>query len=377
VKKGFSIEIASISDVHLGHTRTPTQLITENLDIAFPDNAQFAKLDMIFIDGDFFDRLLQVPEDDAYIARRWIHRFLLRCEKHDVALAVLEGTPRHDRRQSKMFQEVIDLTGVKVDFRYVDSLSIEYIERFDIHVLYVPDEWRHDPNETFAEVQALMAAKMLTQVDFASMHGCFEYQLPDVGNARQKAHQSANYLPLVRHQIFIGHHHVFSEYEHIVAQGSFDRLIHGEEAPKGHVRLSIKDGAKTLTFVENKGAMDYRTLSVSGMSVEEVLVMIAALKLRPDSRIRLTGAVSDMGIRMLRHIRRDFPEYKIISEVDKVVGGKLEAPTVARHYVPIQIGPANVIGMARDWMVRDGANDHEIKYCEEIIHEQISSGIGR
>lgn len=375
MKKGFSIKGASISDIHLGHLKTPTKLIASNLDTAFADNAATAELDIIFLAGDIFDRMLQVPEEDAYTARAWVYRFLCTCEKHGIIVRALEGTPRHDRRQSRMFEEVIALTGLKLDFKYVDILTIEHIEALDINVLYIPDEWRHDPSETFAEVQQALANKMLTQVDFAIMHGCFEFQLPDVESVRRSAHRTENYLPLVKHFVFIGHHHVFSQYENIVAHGSFDRLVHGEEAPKGHVRFEIRDDSKTITFVENKGAMDYRTVKVHGLSYEEVVETIRSLKLRDGSHVRISGGILDYGIRMIRHVRKDFPEFHIRPDVDKT---KKEAVVAVRttSYEPVQVSSNNVVGMVRDWMTRHNFTENEIRGCEVYLHEQVSSRTG-
>src|SRR5690606_24238089 len=97
----------------------------------------------------------------------------------DVAVRVLEGTPSHDREQSKRFVVINESVGkIGADLVYIDELSIRYEERFDMNLLFVPDELNHDPNITLAQVQELMAERNLEKVDFAFMHGQFEYQLP-------------------------------------------------------------------------------------------------------------------------------------------------------------------------------------------------------
>lgn len=366
----FSIEVVSASDIHMGHNRTPSRTIIDNWNKMFANEADFSKIQLFFLAGDVFDRLLQMPEEDSYLIRAWAYKFLCKAAKHGVVVRALEGTPRHDRKQTRMFEELIELTGLEVDFKYVDTLSIEHIERFGINVLYVPDEWRHDPQETFEEVKALLADRMLEQVDFACMHGCFEYQLPDVESVRRSSHRSENYLPIVRWQIFIGHHHVFSQFEHIVAQGSFDRLTHGEESPKGCVRLSIRKGVKTLVFVENKTAMDYRTVSVKGLSIEEVNELVRSLQLRDGSRIRFSGGLFDMGLRMLRHIRKDFPQYKFTTQVDKTED-KDTRVNLSTNYTPVQIGHSNVTGMVSSWLLRNATSEADIKECEGFLNEHL------
>lgn len=378
-----SIKIGSTSDIHFGHPRTPTSHIVTSFLEAFPDNAQTAELDMIFLCGDVFDRLLTVPEADHAIARVGIAKFLMRCEKYSIILIIEEGTPRHDRKQSYMFQELVELMGLNVELHYMDGCQILNIEKHGINILCIQDEYRHDPNETLAEVRQLMAERMLTKVDFAIMHGQFEYQLPDIDNARHKCHNAEAYLSLVEHQIFIGHDHHYSEFSlpeytsGIVAHGSLDRLSHGEEEPKGHIRLTLDaEGNKSLVFVENKLAMDYRTIEVYDLPSDEVISLIRALKLRPGSHIRLKGTVFDMGVRMIRHLRKDFPEYKLSPLPEKDKRTDAPAPIVERTYIPVQISKENATGMVKDWLARKGFPPAEIKDCEDYLNEQINKGIG-
>ena len=58
---------------------------------------------------------------------------------YNIILRILEGTPSHDWKQSKLFIHLNDLTKAGTDVKYIDSLSIEYIDKFGINVLY-PDE---------------------------------------------------------------------------------------------------------------------------------------------------------------------------------------------------------------------------------------------
>jgi DNA repair exonuclease SbcCD nuclease subunit len=379
-----SINIASTSDIHFGHPRTPTAHIVNSFLEAFPDNAETAALDLIFLCGDVFDRLLTVPEIDHQTARVGIAKFLLRCEKYNITLIVIEGTPRHDRKQSYMFREIIDLLGLKLDFYYVEGCQILYLEKFDLNILCIQDEYSHNPDDTLAEVRRLMAERMLTQVDIALMHGQFEHQLPDVDDARRKCHNAAAYLALVRYVIFIGHDHHFSEFTleefaaWIIAHGSLERLIHGEEEPKGHVRMRLDpDGTKSITFVENRLAMDYRTIDVHNLITEDVIKAIRALKLRPGSHVRLAGTVFDMGVRMIRHLRRDFPDLRLSTKPEKEKKGKDEpVATIYKSYVPVQIGQTNTTGMALDWLSRNGASAAEMKDCEDYLNEQINAGVG-
>lgn len=267
------LAMAVISDIHLGNRRNPAAEIVKNLRREFPDTPETGELNVIFIAGDVFDELLQLTNTDVDEIDFWIADFLWMCKKRNICVRVLRGTPSHDWDQPRRFATLNEAAKIGADLKYVSTLSIEHIEHLGIHVLYVPDEWELTTEKTLAQVRALLKAKGLEQVDYAIMHGQFEYQLP--GHVKAPKHDSAAYLELVRGHIFIGHVHTFSTFERIVAQGSFDRLSHGEEAPKGHVRLYRYDDENfRMEFRENKGAKRFVTLDCLGMELEATLEKI-------------------------------------------------------------------------------------------------------
>lgn len=379
-----SINVGSTSDVHMGHPRTPSELISENFKTyILPDNAVTAELDIFFICGDFWDRLLSLPDKDVYVARMLLVYILLVCAKYRIILRILEGTPRHDRKQSKMVQELIDIMRLDIDYKYMDGCQIEYIKSLDINVLYIQDEYG-TPESALADFKRLLAEKQLEKVDLACMHGQFEHQLPDVEGARHKCHVAREYLALVRYVIFIGHDHRFSEFRLpeftsvIIAHGSADRLSHGEEEPKGSIRATIDQKENVnITFVENKGAMDYRTVDVAGLSTDEVMLLIQGLKLRDGSYIRLKGDIFDKGLRMIRHLRKDFPQYRLDPLPIKEKKRQVEEVKSSSTYRPPQISQGNVTALVTDWLVRHGSSEDEVKDCEDHLNEQINSGARR
>lgn len=263
-------KIAVLSDLHLGNKRNKTEDIIYNLRRAFPDTQETAELDMIVLCGDVFDRLLDYPDEDVTHINIWIYEFLYLCSKNNTVVRVLEGTPSHDRFQSEAFNTIKYISKLDVDLKYFKILDIEYIERFDKTFLYIPDEWEVTTDITLNDFKNALKAKNLSQVDFAFMHGNFDYQLPAHLNKIPR-HNSDEYLKLVKHYIFIGHIHVFSFKDRIIAQGSFDRLSHGEENPKGHVRAVITETDQEFFFVENKLARLYKTYKCYKFSLEETL----------------------------------------------------------------------------------------------------------
>ena len=61
VKNPLYFNVFNFSDVHVGHQNTPTEHILGNADKILTDKFM-SILDAIFITGDFFEKLLMLPE---------------------------------------------------------------------------------------------------------------------------------------------------------------------------------------------------------------------------------------------------------------------------------------------------------------------------
>lgn len=367
------LRILSLSDVHLYHPRVPTDHVIDCLDAVFSEDAAAPEIDLIFIAGDLFDRGIPFGDEEVSPIITWQVRFLRFCERHGITVRILYGTPRHDRKQSARFNDLIAELNINVDFKYMDVLCIEYIQKFDLNVLYVPDEWRTESAQTLLEVKQEMAAKGLTQVDVACMHGCFGHQLPQIESVQAKAHNSAEYLKLVRLQIFIGHHHVFSTFEIICAHGSLTRLAQGEEAPKGYVILDIdRDGSWKRTFVENKAAWTFKTIKANDLTVQEVVKELRSMELRKGSYIDIEADVTSECSRLFKWISKEFPGVHMgLKRPKKKVEVQEQQAANARHYVPPQINPNNVGSLVSNWLAHRKVPEQMIQRCCEVLeHEQ-------
>jgi hypothetical protein len=285
-----NINYLVLSDVHLGHKRNETKFIVNNLDnFLFKDN-DFSYLNIIFIAGDLFDSLLDLSNDDISLSLAWLSRLFHFCHKHSIKLRILEGTPSHDWKQSKEAKTIYHILKLPVDFMYVDTLHIEYLKDLGLHILYVPDEWTSSTKTTFDQVKVLLKENHIQQVDIAIMHGLFNYQMTGVVGNIQK-HNEADYLSIVKYFINIGHIHTFSSYERIIAQGSFDRLSHGEEEPKGAVVCTLVENRidNYFVFIENKLARTFKTIELKSKDLDVCLNKIDKVvkKLLPNSYVRI------------------------------------------------------------------------------------------
>jgi len=315
--------------VHLAHPKTITGHILDVLRHYFPDCHKTAELDIIFIPGDFFDRRLELPEDQVYEIRRYIRDLLELCKKHDILLRVLEGTPSHDWRQSKLFTHLNEVFGIGADVKYVDVLSIEYIEKLDLQILYIPDEWRATTRETWQDVEAKLGEHQLTKVDIVIMHGAFPHQMPEHLHNRLQLHDPDAFMAICNYVVIVGHIHFFSQFKRILSSGSLDRLAHGEEAPKGHLRVRIDRllGQHVIEFVENTLAKVYKTYDCTGLDEHQVndLLESALTRLPADSHVRIKCKRGDVVVSMLPHY---IARYRTIDWSIKEAGKQIESDTV-------------------------------------------------
>lgn len=365
--------LAVVSDIHLGHRKNDTDYIITNLEKAFPDDAQTAQLDLIVLAGDVFDGLLTLPEQSVGEIDLWIAKLLRLCKKHNIVLRVLEGTPSHDRQQSKRFVVINEAGEIGCDLRYVDDLSIEYLAQFDLNVLYVPDEWESTTDRTLMQVHELMKARQLDKVDYAFMHGQFEHQLPPVVKAPK--HDASAYLKLVDKLIFIGHVHIFSRYDRIIAQGSFDRLSHGEESPKGHVRACWRTHDDyEITFVENKGARKFITVECNGLTTEETLreVHEATASLEDGSFVRISTHKDNPILTEMNQLVL----YRPLITWSKIVRDEVKpqslinSPVFNQHsFTPITITRDNIVKLVMDRLLAKNTDPAYLAACEQLVSE--------
>lgn len=340
-----------LSDIHLGHRKNPTTEIIANLNLFF-SQCDLRDLDAIFLAGDVFDRLLEFPSPEISEILLWYHSLLCLCAKNNIILRVLEGTPSHDWKQSKPCIDVSKIN-LPVNAKYVDTLYVEFIESLGISVLYVPDEWTADPNDTYQQVLQLLKDNDLHQVDIAIMHGCFNYQLP--GMIRAPKHNEVNYLDIVKHYVHIGHIHTFSVYERIIAQGSFDRLAHGEEEPKGAVYVSLfKDKPAEFYFIENKSAKIFKTLEIRSRTLENAIKYIETntANLPINSHIRLKAKKDHPVFLAFKEIELKFADFFITklsdTETDVTPYTLIDEIAVDDDYTPITITRDNIANMLLD-----------------------------
>ena len=360
------LKILETADIHLGHQRTPSESTLEALDRVI--NPKTLKdLDVLLIAGDFFDHLLQFPDDRVLKIEAWVCQLLLLCKKFDVVLRVLEGTGSHDCKQSRIFVNLNSSAAINADVKYIDKISVEVIERFGISVLYVPDNQGHN-DSVWQNVQTVLLEAGLKQVDFAVMHGFFEFQIP-FGIQDTNAHIQARYESIVRYTIFIGHHHTHRLVGKVAVSGSINRHVHGEEEAKGSLLATYTpSGLKTMEFVVNPKAKVYKTLEMREASVEDIMRKLDSLDLPYDSAIRLSVNSTDPICTVFREVSMRYPQYELTLDREKSKQLDERIESIKFSYEPITITKDNIRGLLMERMVSK-LSQPDLKACMRLLTE--------
>lgn len=249
-----------ISDIHDGNNRTdPVYGLLSKQKYVFP---YVEKSNIVFVNGDFFDRSLGFIEGSVKYIMSGIYQFLDACAANDVTVRIVQGTFTHDRTQLHIFETYQENRKFTNDFRVIRSVTLEYIEKYDMRVLYIPDDMPFPNSDAIMEVvHEQMKDLGWDYVDYAFVHGCFQHNLPT--NATVPIVFDAKQFEFVKFHVFFGHIHTASTHKNVIGNGSFERLAHGEEEPKGYVFVENNGEKDTVTFIENKLATVFRTFDYS------------------------------------------------------------------------------------------------------------------
>lgn len=301
----LTLNYAVISDIHFFNRRTPTAHIVKALWAWLDMYSKYLyKCNVLFIAGDTFDRFIPSHYPDIPLVNRFFYTLGKLLKGKNIKLRVLEGTATHDRKQFYTILPILEATGV--DVKYHTTVCVEDID--GTSVLYVPDNWKTDMHETYLDAQAAITAIGRTHIDIAIMHGSFEYQLPMMPHVN---FCQQDFESIVTHRIHVGHVHLPSHKGKVYAQGSFDRLSHGEPGDKGgHICIG-----KQVKRLPNVNEFPYESLYLPGLLDTDIITLEKHIRekaelMRYTGWLRLQGNKYHLAFEHLPKLQHMFPGIK-------------------------------------------------------------------
>ena len=251
--------VLAISDVHIGCPRLDPFLLHDRL-IKFVYPKITKDISILFICGDFFDSLINLSNPSSREAMTIIKELKYLCRSVGCDLRVLRGTFSHDRDQPLHFIHREDPNDTTV--RMFDKISFEYHEKTGLNIVYIPDN--HGSDDIYAEIAELLKSHNVEKADILVHHGYFVHMFPP-GVKPDKHSLDVDIIQnYVKGCVLNGHVHRSSIYKNVISIGSFDRLAHDEDGPKGFYQIDIDGDKYKFTFIENKEANKFITIDLLG-----------------------------------------------------------------------------------------------------------------
>lgn len=362
------------TDFHTNHKRVPAIITYKGIVEAFPLDVP-ANIDLFINGGDWTDRQGTLSEPDSYVSMESAAHILKYCAKNNIKLRIVEGTRSHDRGQSMMFMEINRIHNLGCDVKYFRELTIEYIEDLGINILYLPDEWHHDPKETYRQAKELMAARGLNKVDIAVVHGGFKFQFPNID--LPGLHDEAAWSELVNYIILSGHIHKRGRCLKVQCGGAFNRHTHDDTDAKGHHEITIEDGKVTsVKFIENKRARVFISVQITGHEPKDIINLILSEtdKVPEGTAIRLEYREGDP-IKAVREVVEAYFHQCVVTDTKIKEKGKKETKRLFSSDVfkPVEITRFSVAGLITERMEKKGDPDIVRDTAQALLKDLIEN----
>ena len=364
-----------VQDVHFGTSALPPGVVAQSFKYVV-DVAIRKGINRIVIGGDITDQPLTLINDHASEYVVFVIWLLKTCEELGIEINIIEGTPSHDWKQARLFEQIKEALGLSTKLVYINTLSIIYLEGLG-NVLIVPDQWRTKATQTFTEILTLLKERELDKVDYAFMHGSFKYQMPKFLRTKLDLHDEEEFCKIVDKAIFVGHDHHRSNYKKIYCAGSLERSSHGQEEDKGAFFVEVLESGKPFVeFIKNIKAQVYRDLVVDGLDAQEILDKFFELgiDLEEPSHVRL---VSTTGLTVINEfIKRYEVIYDTVKWSSKDLSKKGSSQTVAEigetelSFSKINLDITTISTLLSD-RIRSKHGEEKAKDLEVILNEVV------
>lgn len=312
--------ILSISDLHFGSSRIDPECLADNFcKYVLP---HFGETDLLLVEGDFFDTALGLSDAPTPSVLSIMFMLLTEAAKHDIVVRFLRGTFSHERTQCQYFPILHKQYAFTNDLKYYDTIALEYIERFDMRILYLPDDLPYPNSDAVLRVVHQKLQELgWTYVDYAAVHGYFDHVVP-VGAVRPKNTYERSQFDFVKRYVLIGHVHTPSISDKFIYNGSFDRSGHGEEEPKGFVTLDDDGTTARVRFVPNPDATVFITLDYTDVLDEDVAMQnfLGSVQGYPKNkiahvRVKHPNAAWRQGLD--KFVKQNFPHIRLLVRASK------------------------------------------------------------
>lgn len=267
-----TFKITAIGDLHFGNPKLKSEeLYTKLCKHLYPE---LVDTQLLLLTGDTYDQLTTVNSSANRYVLKFIQDIYSMSHSTGMQIRVLHGTYSHDRDQISIFDNVaLPYTRAKV----VDKITAEELSDFNnksdkkLRILYIPDNlpYKHS-SEVTDHISSVYKFLGWDKADIILGHGSFDYALGcNSDHLPECTYTIEQIKPYVNSDglVIMGHIHRPSHRANIYYCGSFDRMVHGEEEPKGFYTFTYQN--KWISkFHENTDAYKFITITPEGDDID-------------------------------------------------------------------------------------------------------------
>ena len=273
VEKNKKIKGIVISDIHIGAI-SAKKLRKELVNIFIKKVKEIEDLDLLIINGDFFDHKLSLNSEDSKLGIEILNSLSNLASKNDFYIRIIKGTKNHDNDQLNNF--IYLEKKYKGKIRFINLVTDEFLSIKDnnLHLLYLPEE--------YVEVMSYYDEYLneSKSYDLVFGHGTFSHVgFTNSNQESERPYKNAvtfNYTQfkdIVKGFVMFGHIHEKNEYHNIYYTGSFSRWAFNEEKDKGFYLFDYdcENSNYNLKFIKNDLCDEYKTINIDNIISDENL----------------------------------------------------------------------------------------------------------
>lgn len=376
------LRILHLTDLHIGHNNNNPQFIYENVfKIVYP---RLQDIDFLILGGDFFHTLISLNEVAGFYATTIISDLLHLAKEYGFYIRVLRGTFSHDRNQNRMFESLTEYNDIKIDdipiIKVINNISVEIFPKKNISFAYIPDDQPYD--DLGEALKDVLKTHNLPAVDILVSHSYYAHLLiPNIPIPHNTLYYD-KIKNMVKCCMLNGHVHTRSIYHNVINTGSFERMCHGEEEPKGFtiVNYDTSSKEKSFEFVENTNTYIYKTLDMRHTdNVEEARDIFNKYADTIKDKLLLTNSIDNgrkVYIRLLINdviIKQVIEDYGLSKYKNIVFSSKKQEHIESKDNIIVSVSelpiitPDNLSTMIYNDCQKDNVNDISLDFIKEFI----------
>ena len=258
-------------------------------------------LQIVVINGDFFDRKLSIGDPESFYAISFFAELVKIVKEKKLIFRMIQGTKSHDLNQLQLFKHYEN--DLDMDFRIIETVRTEDIS--GLNVLYLPEEYPENSDEYYKDYKT-------GEYNIILGHGTWDFvaQPGVIEHSKLETHSAPVFMwsewkkSVENGFIVFGHIHGRNTYgKKIFYPGSFTRWNYGERSEKGFVyfEYDLENKEYNVEYINNTMAPKYDVISVGELSLDLENTSVDLIKEALDAtlngtdnlRIDLSGLSKD------------------------------------------------------------------------------------